>query len=47
MREEHGLRVCESRVMEDIWCKRHKVNANWGRLHGEELHHLYSSPNNI
>jgi hypothetical protein len=37
MREMHGLSVFESRVMEDIWCKRDKVTANMGRLHGKEL----------
>jgi hypothetical protein len=27
--------------------KRHEVTADWRKLHDEELHNLYSSPNTI
>jgi hypothetical protein len=27
--------------------KRHEVTGNWRKLHNEELHNLYSSPNTI
>jgi hypothetical protein len=45
LREEHGLRVFENRVMRSI-CgpKRDEVTGGWRKLHIEELHNLYASP---
>jgi hypothetical protein len=48
LREEHRLRVFENRVVRRIFgFKRHEVTGEWRKLHGEELHILYSSPNII
>jgi hypothetical protein len=43
--EEHRLRVFENRVMGRIFGpKRDEVTGEWRKLHSEELHNLYSSP---
>jgi hypothetical protein len=48
LREEHGLRVFENRVLRRIFGpKRDEVTGEWRKLHNEELHMLYSSPNII
>jgi hypothetical protein len=48
MREEHRLRVIESRVLRRISVpKRDEVTGEWRKLHNEELHYLYSSPSII
>jgi hypothetical protein len=48
LREEHKLRVFENRVLRRIFGqKRDKVTGEWRKLHSEELHVLYSSPNII
>jgi hypothetical protein len=48
LREEHGLRVFENRVLRRIFGpKRDEVTGEWRKLHNEELHNLYSSPNII
>jgi hypothetical protein len=48
LREDHRLRVFENRVLRRIFGpKRDKVTGEWRKLHSEELHNLYSSPNNI
>jgi hypothetical protein len=45
-REEHRLRVFENRVLWRIFGpKRDEVAGGWRKLHNEELHGLYSSPN--
>jgi hypothetical protein len=45
LREEHGLRVFENRVLRRIFGnKREEVTGGWRKLHDEELHGLYSSP---
>jgi hypothetical protein len=48
LREEHGLRLFDNRVLRRI-CgpKRDEVTGEWKKLHNEELHILYSSPNII
>jgi hypothetical protein len=47
-REEHRLRVFENRVLRRIFGpKRDEVTGEWSKLHNEELHILYSSPNII
>jgi hypothetical protein len=48
LREEHRLRVFESRVLGRILGpKRDEVTGEWIKLHNEELHNLYSSPDII
>jgi hypothetical protein len=48
LREEHGLRVFENRVLRGIFGpKRDEVTGEWRKLHNEELHNLYSSPDII
>jgi hypothetical protein len=48
LREEHGLRVFENRVLRRIFApKRDEVTGEQRKLHSEELHILYSSPNII
>jgi hypothetical protein len=40
--------VFENRVLRRIFgSKRNEVKGGWRNLHNEELHNLYSSPNNI
>ena len=44
--EERKLRVFENRVLRRIFGpKRDEVKGEWRKLHNEELHNLYSSPN--
>jgi hypothetical protein len=48
LREEHRLRVFENRVLRRIFGpKRDEVTGEWSKLHSEELHNLYSSPDII
>jgi hypothetical protein len=48
LREEHRLRVSENRVLRRIFGpKRDEVMEGWRKLHNEELHSLYYSPNII
>jgi hypothetical protein len=48
LREEHGLTVYKNRVLRRIsGRKRDEVIGCWRKLHNEELHNLYSSPNMI
>jgi hypothetical protein len=46
--EEHRLRVFVKRVLRRIFGpKRAEVTGEWSKLHSEELHNLYSSPDTI
>jgi hypothetical protein len=48
LREEHRLRVFENKVLRKIFRpKRDEITAEWRKLHKEELHILYLSPNII
>jgi hypothetical protein len=48
LREEYRLRVFENRVLRRIFGpKRDEATGEWRKLHNEELHNLYSSPNII
>jgi hypothetical protein len=48
LREENRLRVFENRVLRRIFGpKRDEVTGEWRKLHSEELHILYSSPDII
>jgi hypothetical protein len=46
LREEHRLRLLENSVPRGIFgSRRDGVAGDWRRLHNEELHNLYVSPN--
>jgi hypothetical protein len=48
LREDHRLRVFENRVLRKIYGpKRDEVTGEWRKLHNEELHNLYTSPDII
>jgi hypothetical protein len=43
--EEHRLRVFENKVLRKIFGPKRKDDGSWRKLHNDELHSLYSSPN--
>jgi hypothetical protein len=45
--EEHRLRVFENRVFRKIFGPKREEDGSWRKLHNNELHSLYSSPNII
>jgi hypothetical protein len=45
LREEYRLRVFENRVLRRIFGSKREEHASWRKLHNDELHSLYSSPN--
>jgi hypothetical protein len=46
--EEHRLKVFENRILKGIFGpKRDEVTGEWRKLHNEDCHYLYSSPNII
>jgi uncharacterized membrane protein len=45
LREEHRLRVFEKIVFRRIFGPEREVDGSWRKLHNDELHNLYSSPN--
>jgi hypothetical protein len=48
LRKKHRLRVFENMVLRRIFGpKRCDVTGEWSKLHSEELHNLYSSPDII
>ena len=45
LREERRLREFQNRILRRIFGPKRDVNGNWRRLHYEEPHSLYRSPN--
>jgi hypothetical protein len=45
LKEEHRLRVLENRVFRKIFGPKMEEDRSWRKLHDDELHDLYSSPN--
>jgi hypothetical protein len=45
LREEHRLRVFENSVLRKIFGPKREEDRLWRKLHNDELHSLYSSPN--
>jgi hypothetical protein len=45
LKEEHRLRVFENRVLRKIFGLKREEDGSWIKLHNDELHDLYSSPN--
>ena len=45
LREESRLRVFKNRILRQIFGPKSDENGEWRRLHNEELHSLYRSPN--
>jgi hypothetical protein len=45
LRKEHRLRVFENRVLRKIFGPKMEKDGSWRKLHNDELHNLYSSPN--
>ena len=45
LREESRLRVFENSILRRKFGPKRDENGKWGRLHNEELHSLYRSPN--
>jgi hypothetical protein len=43
--EEHRLRVFENRLLRKIFGPKMEESGSWRKLHNDELHDLYSSPN--
>jgi hypothetical protein len=43
--KEHKLRVFENRVLRKIFGPKSEEDGSWRKLHNDELHSLYSSPN--
>jgi hypothetical protein len=45
MGEEHRLRVFENRMLRKIFGPKRGEDGSWRKLHNDEFHDLYSSPN--
>jgi len=45
IREECRLRIFENRILRRIFGTKRNENEEWRRIHNEELHSLYRSPN--
>jgi hypothetical protein len=45
--EEHRLKVFENRVLRKIFGSKREEDGSWRKLHNDELHSLYSSPNRM
>jgi len=48
LREEQRLMVFKKRALQKILgAKREEVTSDWSKLHNEDLHNFYTSPNSI
>jgi hypothetical protein len=47
LREEHRLRVFENRVLRRIFGPKREQDGSWRKLHNDEFHGRYSSPNMV
>ena len=48
LRDEHRPRMLKNKVLKEIFGpKRDEVTGHWRKLHNEEFHDLYLSPNII
>jgi hypothetical protein len=45
LKEEQRLRVSENRVLKRTFGPKREEDGSWRKLHNDELHSLYSSPN--
>jgi hypothetical protein len=45
LREAHGLRIFENRVLRRIFGSKREVDGSRRKRHNDELHSLYFSPN--
>ena len=45
LREERRLRVFKNKILRRIFGNKRDENGKWRRLHNEEYHSLYHSPN--
>jgi hypothetical protein len=45
LREERRLRFFENRVLKKIFGPKMEEDGSWRKLHNDEIHSLYSSPN--
>jgi hypothetical protein len=45
--EDHRLRIFENMVLKGIFGRERDEVKGWRKLHSEELHNLYSSPDTI
>jgi hypothetical protein len=45
LREEYSLRFFENRVLRRIFGPKREEDGLWRKLHNDELHSVYSSPN--
>jgi hypothetical protein len=43
LREEHRLRIFKNKIL--IFLPEREEDGSWRKLHSDELHSLYSSPN--
>ena len=44
-KQKRRIRVFENRIQRLIFGSKRDANAEWNRLHNQELHSLYRSPN--
>jgi hypothetical protein len=47
LREEHGLRVFENRLLRIFGPKRQGITGGWRKLHTNDLHNLYPLSNTV
>jgi hypothetical protein len=43
--EEYRLGIFENRVLRKIYISKREEDRSWRKLHNDEIHDLYSSPN--